>query len=107
MGEYIGNFTKYDFLWKTNLQAAYDAFMATNPSLEMFETELKKYMAIEIDINNISTVHNIGALSLETTPLKSSLKSEAASWKAQFAHNLHKQGSEDLKSFDNYIRYVW
>ncbi|MEW5318622.1 MAG: hypothetical protein WDW38_009830 [Sanguina aurantia] len=106
VGEYIGHFTKYDFLWKTNLQAAYDAFMATNPSLEMFEAELKKYMSIETDIGSIRTVHNIGALSLETTPLKSSLKSEAASWKAQFAHNLHKQGSEDLKSFDNYIRWV-
>jgi dynein heavy chain len=61
-------------------------------------------MAIETEINAIASVHNIGALSLETLPLKTSLKSEAASWKAQFAHNLHKQCSEDLKAFDAYIR---
>ncbi len=42
-------------------------------------------------------MHNIGALSLDTQPLKYSLKSEAASWKAQFAKNLHKKGSDDLK----------
>lgn len=48
----------------------------------MFEAELKKYMAIETEVNTIPAVHNIGALSLETTPLKQSLKSEAASWKA-------------------------
>jgi hypothetical protein len=63
-------------------------------------------MAIETDVNCIASVHNIGALSLETMPLKTSLKAEAASWKAQFAHNLHKQCSEDLKAFDAYIRCV-
>lgn len=45
-----------------------------------------------------------GSLSLETGPLKASLKQEAASWKAQFAQNLHQQSAEDLKSFDAYIR---
>ena len=63
-------------------------------------------MAVEQEISGIPSVHNIGALSLETMPLKSSLRSEAASWKAQFAQNLHKQCSEDLKAFDAYIRCV-
>jgi hypothetical protein len=45
-----------------------------------------------------------GSLSLETVPLKSALKSEAASWKARFAQNLHGQCAEDLKAFDAYIR---
>lgn len=78
--------------------------MKTSPSLEMFEAELKKYMQIETQVSLIPAVHNIGSLSLETTPLKGALKAEAASWKAQFATNLHRQGAEDLKAFDNYIR---
>lgn len=86
------------------LQAAYDQFMRSNPTLEAFEAELKKYMAIETEVSGIPAVHNIGALSLETMPLKSSLKSEAVSWKTQFAQNLHKQCSDDLRAFDNYIR---
>ena len=48
-------------------------------------------MAIEQDISTIAQLHNIGSLSLETQPLKYSLKSEASSWKAQFAKNLHRQ----------------
>ena len=60
-------------------------------SLQAFESELKKYMAVEQEISGIAGVHNIGSLSLETQPLKYSLKSEASSWKAQFARNLHKQ----------------
>mmetsp|Transcript_5388 Transcript_5388/g.12712 ORF Transcript_5388/g.12712 Transcript_5388/m.12712 type:complete len:4322 (-) Transcript_5388:507-13472(-) len=104
INDYMTTFDKYSFLWKEDLQAVYGRFTATSPTLEAFEAELKKYMAIETEVSNIASVHNIGALSLETVPLKTSLKAEAASWKAQFAHNLHKQCSEDLKAFDAYIR---
>lgn len=164
------------------LQATYDAFMRNKPTLEAFESELRKYNTLEQEIAGIPTLHNIGArqmmlaacctsplrglsrrlraahalattgsraanpgasgvhplafhaaepatplvppapraprpwpslplppplraspagsLSLDTAPLKNSLRSEAASWKAQFAQNLHRQCAEDLKSFD-------
>jgi hypothetical protein len=39
----------------------YDVFMRTNPSLEAFEGELRKFMAIETEIMAIPAVHNIGA----------------------------------------------
>ena len=73
--EYIDTFKKFDFLYLTDLQSEYAAFMATEPSLEAFENELKKYMAIEEEIAKIAPVHNIGAMSLETQPMKNSLKS--------------------------------
>lgn len=41
-------------------QSAYEAFMKTQPELEAFEAELKKYMAIETEVSNISMVYNIG-----------------------------------------------
>ena len=65
--------------------------------LQAFEGELRNYMAVENEIGQIAALHQIGSLSLETGPLRASLKSEAASWKAQFARNLHKQGADDLK----------
>lgn len=104
--DYISTFNKYGFLWKESLQVAYEKFMAANPALEAFEAELKKYMAIETEVAAIASINNIGALSLETLPLKNSLKSEAMTWKTQFAVNLHRQCSEDLKSFDSYIRWA-
>lgn len=42
------------------MQSAYDAFMKTQPELEAFEAELKKYMAIETEVTNISPIYNIG-----------------------------------------------
>ena len=54
-------------------------------------------MAVERAVAAIPSAHTIGALSLELGPLKGSLKAEAASWKAQFAKNLHAKGAEDLR----------
>jgi len=42
------------------MQSAYDAFMKTQPELEAFEAELKKYMTIETEVTNISPIYNIG-----------------------------------------------
>lgn len=67
-------FDRFSFLWKTDMQAEYDKFMKTNPSLEAVEVELKKYDDIEQQITVVAPVHNIGCLSIETTRLKTALR---------------------------------
>ena len=62
-----------------------------------FEGELKKYMAVEQAVAALPPSHAIGALCLDIGPLKGSLRAEAASWKAQFAKNLHAKGAADLR----------
>jgi dynein heavy chain, axonemal len=59
--------------------------------------ELKKIMAIEREIDQLAPLHHLGTLCLDMQELKSSLKSEATAWKNQFAENLHKGASRDLK----------
>ena len=92
-------------LWVAKLPKCHTWYaLSESAVVQAFESELKKYMAIEQEISQVAPMHNIGSLALETQPLKYSLKSEAASWKAQYAKNLHKQGSEELKAFDQYMR---
>jgi dynein heavy chain len=98
VNDYIAKLEKYDFLWKQDLSGRIDKF-----STEEIELELQRYMAIEQEVAQISPVHKIGALSLRTTPLKNSLKSQASSWKAQSAKNLHKQGQNELRKMQEYI----
>jgi dynein heavy chain, axonemal len=42
VAEYMATFDRYSFLWKEDLQAAYERFMRSSPTLEAFEAELKK-----------------------------------------------------------------
>mmetsp|Transcript_13743 Transcript_13743/g.31844 ORF Transcript_13743/g.31844 Transcript_13743/m.31844 type:complete len:4493 (+) Transcript_13743:136-13614(+) len=102
--DYLSTFTKYQFLWKDEKATAYQAFLKTQPDLEAFDLELKKYMQIETTIEDIPAVHNIGCMSLETQPLKTALKSEAGAWKSQYAKNLHQQAKEDLDSVCEYMK---
>ena len=67
------------------------------PSMQDFEGELRKYMAVEQAVGAIPGSQPIGALCLDAAPLKAALKAEAASWKAQFARNLHAKGAADLR----------
>ena len=51
--EYLETFTKYEMLWKGSKQNEYAAFMRTNPSLEAFEKELRKFLDIEVEIMHL------------------------------------------------------
>lgn len=90
-------FSRFDFLWKLDLAAEYAAFVRTQPSVDAFEAELKKYMALEGEIGALTPTHTVGALRLHTSPLRASLKAEAGAWKTAFAKNLHSQALEDLR----------
>ena len=101
---YLSSFDKYEWLWQGNMKAEYSAFMKRGPSLVNFEEELKKYVNLEREIAHISPVHNIGALSLESAPLKYSLRSEALAWKALYGQNLHEQAKGILEAITTWMR---
>ena len=101
--DYMRSFSRYDWLWKNDMNAEYVAFMKTQPALEDFEKRLKYYMEVEDEIAHVTPVHNIGALSLETKPLKHALKASAAKWKTRYATNLHGQAKSQLESISQYI----
>ena len=102
--EYLSTFGRYDRLWQGDKESEYAAFMRAQPTLSDFEAELKKYVDVEREIAHIAPVHNIGALSLETAPLKYSLRSEAAAWKSMYGRCLHKQASELLEATLTWMR---
>eukprot|EP00327_Prymnesium_parvum_P015479 CAMPEP_0113272674 /NCGR_PEP_ID=MMETSP0008_2-20120614/23450_1 /TAXON_ID=97485 /ORGANISM="Prymnesium parvum" /LENGTH=4484 /DNA_ID=CAMNT_0000122153 /DNA_START=48 /DNA_END=13502 /DNA_ORIENTATION=+ /assembly_acc=CAM_ASM_000153 len=101
--EFLNTFIKYDYLWKDNKMKAYNAFMSNEPTLEDFETELKKYDMVQNEISKIPEKHSIGALALDTGPLKQALIKEARTWKEQYARNLHYQAKTELDTITQWI----
>ena len=49
-------------------------------------------------------LHNVGALSLNTSNLKTQLKKECADWKIKFCSNLHKLASGQLTGLADYMK---
>eukprot|EP00961_Rhodomonas_salina_P293995 3934180-Rhodomonas_salina.1 len=85
-------------------QAEYKKFMSTEPDLEAFDNELKKYVDMEAAIHAIPAVHHIGCMSLETNPVKNSLRSEAQAWKLQYSKNLHAQARDEMQELQDRMK---
>eukprot|EP00754_Rhynchopus_humris_P030089 Rhum_TRINITY_DN15257_c1_g1::Rhum_TRINITY_DN15257_c1_g1_i3::g.146501::m.146501/K10408/DNAH; dynein heavy chain, axonemal len=94
--DYLNSFKRYEYLWLLDKQEEYEKFLEQQPTLAMFEQELKRYKAVEDDVEGIQPSYVIGSLSLDTARLKAALKRESQEWKSQYAKNLHQQASRDL-----------
>ncbi|CAM9354308.1 unnamed protein product, partial [Ectocarpus sp. 12 AP-2014] len=109
VNDYLLSFGGYDWLWKDDKDEAYDDFMSKNPSLDHYEAKLKTFSATEDEIgendkHRIGSIHNMGALSLNTSSLKSQLKRECSAWKTKYCQNLHRQAKDSLESLTEYMR---
>jgi dynein heavy chain, axonemal len=78
--------------------------MDQTPSLEDYKEKLQYFGKVESEIDTIHSLHNIGALSLNTSSLKTSFKGECNQWKLRFADNLHFRAKEELEKLTEYIR---
>ena len=102
--DYLNSFSKYDWLWQDDKEAAYQVFMKESPTLDMFDKRLRSFGSVDEDVGSISGVHNIGALSLRTTAITSQLRSECHRWKIKFSDNLHSQAKTKLEQLTEFIR---
>lgn len=102
--EYLVSFSAYDWVWKKDKAEAYAEFIKGDPSLDDYEAQLKMFIKVDLAIDEIPTVHNIGALSLNTMNLKTQLKSECQHWKVTYSDNLHTKARARLETLSEYIR---
>ena len=104
VSDYLGSFSKFDWVWRDDKDAAYDRFLETSPTLDEYEARLKHFGDVELEISKIHSIHNIGALSLNTKNLKAQLRRESNAWQLTFCHNLHVKAKARLEDLTEYIR---
>eukprot|EP01041_Mallomonas_annulata_P002980 gene2980-5847_t len=104
VNEYLKIFRKYDWLWKDDKENEYKTFMSKAPSISDFEEELKKFMAVEEEIEKIGPMHCIGALRLNTANLKLQLRNESRQWKVLYSNKVHQQAKESMYGLFEYMR---
>ena len=74
-------FLQYDWLWKSEKDVEYKKFASGNPSLDDYEAQLRRFSKIQTESDSVSSIHIIGALSLNTKHLKLHLGKECDNWK--------------------------
>jgi len=83
---------------------SYKVFFESKPDLEQFDLELKKYMQIQREIGDISLFQNIGCMTLDTSPIKATLRAKANAWKNQNSRNLHASSQAELTTLVDFMK---
>jgi dynein heavy chain len=94
---HIRAFRPFNFLWTTEKEQAYAAFMQGAPSLEESESQLRNLVTLQTELEAVPpTLSIFGAVVLTTDPVKHAVRAEIADWKAQFAQRLQARALNQL-----------
>lgn len=101
---YLTSFGNFEWLWKSDADGIYKEFMKKNPAIDDYERELQKFAQVDEQITAVHLIHNIGALSLNTAPIKTQLRTLNSQWKVQYSDNLHKTATNQLTTLTEYFK---
>jgi dynein heavy chain len=104
--KFLGDFDKFNWLWKRKIDDDLRAFNKNNPGLEDFEEKLIQYTKNEEEVAMIESVHQIGALSLKTENTKIGLKKWIEQWKEAYSKDLHKRAKTMLEHLTDDIKQI-
>jgi dynein heavy chain len=101
--EFVDGFAKYDWLWKDDMNSAYQAFTAKSPTLEDYARQLADFEKIAAEIELIPAEHNVGALQLRTQNLKTGLVHQATDWTVLYSSKLHTEARKQMEALLEYM----
>ena len=82
-------FIKYDFVWKDDKNEVIKNFLAANPTITDFESEINRFEYVEREILEIPNQTQITLLLVSAEPLKLALTTETKQWKQAYGLNLN------------------
>jgi len=102
--EFLNTFDKFAWMWKSDADAIYKEFVKKDPNVDDYERELLKFSGVDDQITSVHLLHNIGALALNTAPIKGQLRQLNSQWKVQYSDNLHKTAYSQLSGLSEYFK---
>lgn len=85
VNEFLGGFTKFEWLCKESIQESIKKFSKVGPTLQNYEDQLKKFSSIEEEIEKVVPNYKIGAMEPMTHNICLSLSTWAKDWKLQYS----------------------
>lgn len=100
--EFKGNYQKYDYLWKLDLQTSLKEFIEAegstlpdgtkdDPALARFESQITKYKNIQTEIGGLKDTMTIGYVKVNAKPLRQALGTWASKWTYLYTHYLQEK----------------
>ena len=126
VNEFLSQFDKYHYLWidqdprmrsdsaagynvdraslkRPSADQEYQEFLASNPTLDDYETVLKRFAELEREITALPKEMRFASWQIDVSPLLFALKDFATEWKQRYASNLIRTAKEEFESIDEFI----
>ncbi|GKT37682.1 hypothetical protein ADUPG1_003620, partial [Aduncisulcus paluster] len=104
VSSHVERYTKYASLWEIDKDSTVEKFVKGTPTTIDFEERISHYETIENEILASPSVTSVlDCVQMCFDPVKSSLKSEAASWKYVFGAKLNSKAREDLLNLTEFM----
>ena len=102
VNQFLDSFRQYEWLWVSGVDKTLHSFSTSNPSLEAYEDELKKFNIYEEKIYRIEPITQIGAMALMTSNLQHQLTDWVEIWKMAYAQDIKTKANYQLETlFDD------
>ena len=85
----IKTFDSFTFLWRDDKTEVITAFLASNPSMGDFENKISDFYEMEKRVDHAPNGFIVGPISIDSSPLKLSMKSEATMWKNLYGEKMN------------------
>jgi dynein heavy chain len=104
--KFLDSFEQYNSLWKQKPDESLKRFNAKSPSLEDIEDKLNEFLGLGVKVKDISSYHQIGALSLKTEHVQQGLLKWIEQWKEVYSKDLFKKAKGHLEHLQDDIKQI-
>ncbi|KAM6908086.1 dynein axonemal heavy chain 2-like [Lycodopsis pacificus] len=94
---YLKTWDKYRDIWQINQDSFIQRYWRLNPSVTTFDADIHRYTEKAYTIQQEGTLFNIWIVTLDCSPIKSSLVQLCSEWQTKFTELLSQMASTHLK----------
>ena len=103
LGKWLETWKKYKPLWKVDKAVTLEKFMMKNPSVIMFDEKLAFYNKLAEDVSQHYHTKDIDFIRVVSTPLQTSIHTEARQWVLSIGKALNDSSFELLQTIEKQI----
>ncbi|XP_060896803.1 dynein axonemal heavy chain 2-like [Labrus mixtus] len=101
---YLKTWDKYRDIWQTNKDSVIRRYQRQNPGVSAFDADIQRYTEEANSVEQEKTVLAIRFITLDCSPLKSSLMQHCSEWQTKFTQLLSHMASTHLKDLHDSLQ---
>nr|XP_033785734.1 dynein heavy chain 5, axonemal isoform X1 [Geotrypetes seraphini] len=102
----VGRFKCYHHIWQRERERTIQKFIAKNPLLSEFESQILYFRDLELEINKEPEYICVGTIALYTADLKSALTSETKAWIVDFGYHCNQKYRTEMENIFIFVEEV-